>query len=172
MKFKKNQLLQLRGGKLPIDETVELDLTRKHQQIAHAKPAHFIGEAYATSGLFIVEGRVSGELTMECARCLVTFPYHYDVGIKETFMDENQIKFEVDEEMEIHPLEDDEIDLTPYMQAAVLLSLPHTLVCSKDCKGLCPECGVNRNEKDCGCVVERIDPRLAVLGELFGKLDK
>lgn len=172
MKLKKNQLLQLRGGKFLIDEAVELNLKRKHQQIAEVKPAHFIGEAYATSGLFIVEGRVTGELTMECARCLVKFPYHYNVAIKETFMDENQIEFEVDEEMEIHPLEDDEIDVISYLEAAVLLSIPHTVVCSEQCKGLCPECGANRNEKDCGCVVERIDPRLAVLGELFGKQDK
>lgn len=172
MKLKKNQLLQLRGGKFPIDETVKLNLARKHQQLISAEPARFTGEAYTTSGLFIVEGRVSGELTMECARCLVKFPYRYDVAIKETFMDENQIEFDVDEEMEIHPLEDDEIDIIPYLEAALLLSLPHTLVCGEDCKGLCPECGTNRNEKDCGCVVERIDPRLAVLGELFGKQDK
>jgi uncharacterized protein len=172
MKLKKNQLLQARGSALSLDETVDLHLKRKHQQIVDTKPARFAGEAYATSGLFIVEGQVSGEITMECARCLKHFPYRYNVGSKETFMDEQHVEFEVDEEMEIHPLKDDEIDMTPYLEGAVLLSLPHTLVCSDDCKGLCPQCGVNRNEKDCGCVVERIDPRLAVLGELFGKLDK
>ncbi|MED0756749.1 DUF177 domain-containing protein [Aneurinibacillus thermoaerophilus] len=172
VKFRKNQLLQLRGGKLPLEETVDLHLKRKHPQIVEAKPARFIGEAHATSGLFIIEGQVSGELTIECARCLKRFPYSYNASSKEMFMDEDQIEFGVDEEMEIHPLESDEIDVTPYLEATVLLSLPHTIVCSDDCKGLCPECGANRNEKDCGCVVERIDPRLAVLGELFGKQDK
>ncbi|WCN39050.1 YceD family protein [Aneurinibacillus uraniidurans] len=172
MKLQKNALTQLHGRHLPLDETVELNLTRRHLQLVEAKPAHFIGEAFAATGLFIVEGRLTGELTMECARCLKHFPYSYDVGVKETFMDEKAIEFEVDDEMELHPIEGEEIEVTPYLEGAVLLDLPHTLICSEDCKGLCPECGANRNDKECGCVVERIDPRLAILGELFGKQDK
>ena len=33
----------------------------------------------------------------------------------------------------------------------------------EDCKGLCPKCGKNLNQGDCGCVVKEVDPRLAVL---------
>ena len=30
-------------------------------------------------------------------------------------------------------------------------TLPQSLVCKDDCKGLCPRCGADRNETDCGC---------------------
>jgi uncharacterized protein len=173
MELRKNDFLQLHGHKMELNESgIQLDLKGKHPQIIAADPASFQGEAYATSGLYIVEGQVEGTLTMECARCLVHFPYSYNVPIKETFVDEKEAEIELDEEMEMHALDGDEIELNPYMEADILLSLPHTLVCKDDCKGICPECGANKNEKNCGCVVERIDPRLAVLGELFGKQDK
>ncbi|WP_027414557.1 YceD family protein [Aneurinibacillus terranovensis] len=172
MKIHKNELLQLHGNKMPIDREVALHLKGRHPQIIDAGPARFAGEAYTTSGLYMVEGHVAGELTMECARCLEPFTYAYRETIKETFVDEKAAEIEIDEEMEIHPLENDQLDLQPHLEGAVLLSVPSVLICKDDCKGICPECGTNRNRKSCGCVVERIDPRLAVLGELFGKQDK
>ncbi|WP_047151611.1 YceD family protein [Aneurinibacillus tyrosinisolvens] len=172
MKIRKNQLLQLHGGSFPIDETIELDLAGRYTHIVGAEPAHFTGQAFAASGLYIVEGNISGVLMIECARCLKHFPYSYNVSLKETFIDRKETDLELDEEMEIHLLENDEINVNPYLESAILLSLPNALVCSDDCKGICPQCGTDRNQKDCGCVIERIDPRLAVLGELFGKQDK
>jgi len=38
-------------------------------------------------------------------------------------------------------------------------------LCMEDCAGLCPQCGANRNEGDCGCVAPR-DPRWANLDVL------
>ncbi|WCK53018.1 DUF177 domain-containing protein [Aneurinibacillus sp. Ricciae_BoGa-3] len=173
MKLRKNDFLQLHGQKMELDESgIDLDLKGKHPQIVAAQPARFAGEAYATSGLYMVEGEVEGTLTMECARCLTHFPYAYRVPVKETFVDEKEAEIELDEELEIQAFDGDDMELNPYLEADILLSLPHTLVCRDDCKGICPECGVNKNEQNCGCVVERIDPRLAVLSELFGKQNK
>jgi len=39
------------------------------------------------------------------------------------------------------------------------IDLAPSPVCSEDCKGLCAVCGQDKNVRDCGCVVERIDPR-------------
>ena len=40
-------------------------------------------------------------------------------------------------------------------------------LCREDCKGLCPKCGRNLNEGDCGCDRTEIDPRLAKLKQLL-----
>ena len=45
----------------------------------------------------------------------------------------------------------------------LLLSLPFRSLCKDDCLGLCPKCGCNKNEKDCGCVLKEPDPRFAIL---------
>lgn len=43
------------------------------------------------------------------------------------------------------------IDLSVGIREAIVLSQPITLVCKQDCRGLCPECGVNLNMKRCAC---------------------
>ena len=45
----------------------------------------------------------------------------------------------------------------------VLLSLPMRSICRPDCKGLCPQCGVNRNREACSCSQPTGDPRWAAL---------
>jgi uncharacterized protein len=37
------------------------------------------------------------------------------------------------------------------------------MLCREDCKGICPECGIDRNTGECSCVADDIDPRWAAL---------
>lgn len=55
------------------------------------------------------------------------------------------------------------IDLDPIVREQVLLALPVSVLCRDDCKGLCPQCGQDLNEAECGCERKVVDPRLAVL---------
>jgi uncharacterized protein len=48
---------------------------------------------------------------------------------------------------------------------AIVLELPMAPLCRDDCRGLCPQCGADRNEADCGCVAPA-DPRWANLDVL------
>ena len=43
------------------------------------------------------------------------------------------------------------------------LALPLKPLCSRDCKGLCPFCGCDRNAENCSCGEGEGDPRLAML---------
>lgn len=45
----------------------------------------------------------------------------------------------------------DEVDLTPRIREDMILALPHKTLCRTDCRGLCPSCGANLNERSCGC---------------------
>ena len=56
---------------------------------------------------------------------------------------------------------DGQLDLAELAGADILLELPTSMVCDEGCKGLCPECGANLNEGDCGCRPSAGDPRLA-----------
>jgi uncharacterized protein len=59
-----------------------------------------------------------------------------------------------------------EIDMTQCLWEVLLLSLPERALCREDCKGLCPICGHDKNESDCGCKEDGSDPRLAVLRDV------
>lgn len=157
----------LKGNPITVDTDVELDLVKRHIQIVGASPAHFTGTATKMAHLYVVEGDVTGDLTLDCARCLTPFPYHYEVKVKETFVDTEGGPIVQDGETDYYPLIEDKIQLDPCLQSAILLSLPQAIRCSDECQGICPECGTNRNEKNCGCVVKRVDPRWAALGDLF-----
>ena len=65
----------------------------------------------------------------------------------------------------------DQLDLRPMVRELVLLDLPEAPVCRDDCAGLCPTCGVDRNEVSCGCTTTATDPRWDALGALRAELD-
>ena len=55
------------------------------------------------------------------------------------------------------------IDLDPIVREQLLLSMPEYPVCDEQCKGLCPVCGANLNDRECGCDRHVPDPRWAGL---------
>ncbi len=61
------------------------------------------------------------------------------------------------------------IDLDPFVREQVVLSLPGYPLCMEACKGLCPLCGANLNESECGCDRKPPDPRWAEIEKLRKK---
>ncbi|MBC7116239.1 MAG: DUF177 domain-containing protein [Pseudothermotoga sp.] len=54
----------------------------------------------------------------------------------------------------------DQIDLTDRIIEAIVVEIPMKVLCSDNCKGLCPYCGANLNEeKDHKCIEDSVDPR-------------
>ncbi len=62
------------------------------------------------------------------------------------------------------------IDVKGFVEEEVRLAVPLKPLCHPQCKGLCPTCGLNLNQGECGCERDEIDPRLAPLLELKKKL--
>src|SRR4029077_12174807 len=52
--------------------------------------------------------------------------------------------------VDAEPFDGKTIDLDPIVREQVLLALPLSVLCKEDCKGLCPECGQDLNERECG----------------------
>lgn len=51
----------------------------------------------------------------------------------------------------------------------VALELPVKVVCSEQCRGICPTCGVNRNRENCSCSAGTPQGPFDVLKNLKGK---
>ncbi len=112
----------------------------------------------------VVTGRVSAPWQGACRRCLGTASGTLDVPVQELY----QSRPESDEAF---PINGDLLDLEPLVREAVLLELPLAPLCRPDCAGLCPECGTDRNESDCGHRPVTGDPRWGALDELRERLD-
>lgn len=59
----------------------------------------------------------------------------------------------------------DMLDLAPMVRELLLLDAPASPLCGPDCKGLCPNCGIDLNLASCDCVDELLDPRWAALSD-------
>lgn len=126
----------------PVGDEVELDLTLEH----------------VNDGV-VVHGTVSGTWQGACSRCLEPVSGPVSVTVRELFEKEAV-------EGETFPIIDDVIDLEVPLRDAVVLDLPTVPLCRTDCAGLCPSCGVNRNEQQCTCTGELSDPRWDALDDL------
>ncbi len=60
------------------------------------------------------------------------------------------------------------IDLDEAIRQHLLLKVELMPLCSPECKGLCPSCGVNRNLEECTCPPAEESSPFAVLQGLFG----
>ncbi|ACY14436.1 YceD family protein [Haliangium ochraceum] len=87
-------------------------------------------------------------------------------GAKDTTGDEAELGVELeDDDIDLYGYEGESIDLTPLFHDQVVLAVPFAPLCHEDCKGLCPQCGVDRNRETCDCKPP-IDPRWVALQNL------
>jgi len=100
-------------------------------------PIRYDLHAQISSRQLVVEGTVSVDLELECARCGVFF--------STTLAESAFLRAYV-----IEPGQD-EVDVTPDLREAVLLRIPTHPICSAECRGLCPHCGTDRNRSRCAC---------------------
>ena len=125
---------------------------------------------------YYVSGSVSFRISGECVRCLGEISHRQQTKISGVFaFPEAVARLDLSEQQRedegIYRLESGQkaIDLTDLVRESLILDYPRYLKCSEDCKGLCPVCGCNLNEKDCGCLRQETDPRWAKLAELKRK---
>jgi uncharacterized protein len=109
------------------------------------------------------QGQLRATVDYECSRCLTDFDQPVSVRLAELYHypPESAPPGEPSIGDDVH------LDLTPVVREDFVVSIPIRALCRPDCKGLCPQCGANWNEGPCDCRDDEIDPRLAVLADLF-----
>ena len=112
--------------------------------------------------------RVEYTVSMPCDRCgkqtEKSFRREFAHLLVRQLSDEQE-SATLDEEYIVVP--DEQLDLDELLREDILLDLPTKYLCRDDCKGLCPKCGKDLNEGDCGCDRREIDPRLEILKSLL-----
>lgn len=106
-----------------------------------------------------IEGISSTTLVIPCDRCTK------DVQVN--------INTEFSRNIHLHEEEDSayiqgaNLDLKEFIHQELIREFPQKVLCDAECKGICPECGVNRNEKECTCDRGQIDIRMAQFKDLL-----
>jgi len=110
----------------------------------------------------LVQAKFEASLTMECVRCLETYQQRLGWEFTELYAFSRR---SVTESGLLVP-EDAHIDLEPLTRDYALLEVPINPICKENCRGLCPVCGENMNQVDCGHRSGGADSPFAVLKSL------
>ena len=126
-------------------------------------PVAISGKIVSRAG--IVQSQLSCKVSYvgACDRCLKETVKNYTTEINRVIV----VSLENEENDDIAVVPDMQLNLEDFCYPDIVMSLPTKLLCREDCKGLCPTCGKDLNDGDCGCQVKEIDPRLAALAELL-----
>lgn len=119
---------------------------------------------------YFCQGTVQATVNVECSRCLNGFDKECESSIDfiactETLHDDEKDVLDT-EDYAYFKDGDLQADISDIVRQAIILSLSLKPLCAEDCKGLCPQCGINLNETTCSCVKEVIDPRWEALKKL------
>lgn len=141
-----------KGLALEDEEPAEILELENASEVANAGPVHYDLFLQIVSGELIVKGEVSAELELVCSRC---------GGFFSTNCGNSAF-------LRAYSLEpgSDMVDLTDDLREAVLLGMPTFAVCSEDCEGRCPHCGIDLNKESCECEPPTGDIRWGALDEL------
>ncbi len=123
-----------------------------------------------------IEGSVRTEVRYVCSRCLREFTRPFSAAYSLSYRPhpvpagkDEEIEL-AEEDLEVGFYDGIALDVDLMVLEQIELSMPMKIICAGDCKGLCPHCGVNLNERTCSCRTEETDQRLAVLLDFRKKM--
>ena len=118
--------------------------------------------------------RASLEITVEteCSRCLSPLALPTSIAFDELY----EQRYDVNSGAHLEDGDDDpeafsisrshQIDITEGVRQYCEAAAPMQPLCSIECQGFCPSCGIDRNTGECACEPVASDPRWAALAKL------
>lgn len=120
------------------------------------------GTITPVGGDYLFDGQLTGKYVHPCDRCLETARIPFDISVSWLYSTEppRVVATEGVEDDDVaddewHPIAQDQIDMSACVWEEVSLNVPLKYICDDNCRGLCPVCGVNRNQTSCDC--EQLD---------------
>ena len=166
------ELENLEGGKGGFAHVYQPDdFNPVDERIRLIEPVAVEGNVRLAGTEVFVNGHIDTRAQVECDRCLqpvelpvsAVFALEYITG--QDYESSQAVEL-TDEQMAVSVFDGEAIDVDQIVKEQILLAVPTRMLCRDDCKGICPECGIDRNTGECTCVTNDIDPRWAALKNL------
>jgi len=167
------ELENLEGGKGDFAHVYQPDdLNPVDERISLTQPATVSGKVRLAGNEVFVNGHVETRAQVECDRCLqpVEAPVNTEFALEYIPGSEYESggAAELTEaEMSVSVFDGQAIDVDEIVKEQIVLAVPTRMLCREDCKGICPECGADRNKGDSNCTTGDTDPRWAALKNLI-----
>jgi uncharacterized protein len=118
-----------------------------------------------------VQGGVFGRFARQCVRCLKEFEDRAEIPVTATYQQTSSVKSlhaqatgrgprasddlqqarEPELSEDVYSLHGDRLEFAEMLREHIILATPVQPLCHEQCRGLCPVCGEDLNERECGC---------------------
>jgi len=134
------------GQVYPFQAALELEEMEVLSDIVRFEEIHAEGEYFFAEEKLSLKANVDAFVCTRCSKCLedVRQPIHAKMDAVFTRQPDP-------DDPDLYSFEASIMELTDAVRDALLLEFPIRFLCSEDCKGLCPQCGVNLNKGSCTC---------------------
>jgi uncharacterized protein len=143
-------------------------------------PVDFRGTVTFSDPDFVLHGGLGYEQTVSCNRCLkpvvLAASAELDLVLVEKARRREAAGSDADgtelleSDLGVVEVQGDSFETRPLVLEQIALGVPMKPLCREDCRGLCPVCGIDRNEASCDCETRAKDPRWAGLAALKDSL--
>ena len=113
-----------------------------------------------------IEGKVELTFRTKCDRCLTEVPTSLTLQFDRTVTSPD-VEVSEDSDDDFNYMEGYQLNVETFVYDEILLNWPMKILCRPDCKGVCPVCGKNLNDGECGCDTFVPDPRMAAIQDIF-----
>jgi uncharacterized protein len=135
-------------------------------------------DLYADGTHVFAQGKLAGWLEVACSRCVGPVKLVIDEPVHVTFMPRRELaalddepepettedgaEVPAEQDVDVFPYDGEKVDLEPMVREQFILAVPFAPLCKEACAGLCPQCGIDKNQEACSCEAPP-DPRFAAL---------
>ena len=162
-----SSIIKITGAKIALDDTVGIETAEfLGETYSFNEPLKINGEIFNNGKSLTLKARVMGKMQTECARCLKPIEVDVDFDIHELL---SRAEDGASEDDDVILFDGYEIELDDIVTDHFLMNISGRYLCTEECKGLCPKCGHDLNEGDCGCDREYIDPRWQALADILNQ---
>ena len=149
--------------RLPFSFSLDMSWYDRAGAYPFPDPVTVTGAVESRAGVVTLTGRAEGIFIAPCDRCLREVRRPVSVPLEHVVV--TSLNREDNDELIL--AENGLLDVTALTESDILLFLPSRHLCREDCRGLCPRCGKDLNDGDCGCDARPTDPRWEGLRQLL-----
>jgi len=155
------EIIGVPGGRVPFDFEPDMSDAAFGSVVRVKQPSRAAGNVKNSAGVLTFSANVDAVCVCVCARCLKEFDYPVHKQITANLTEGGE-----GENPDGYFLQGDKVDAGEIVVTEFILDTDERILCREDCAGLCENCGSDLNVEPCSCKA-RVDPRLAVLGQLL-----
>ena len=118
-----------------------------------------------------VNAELSVAMESECAKCLKPVRRTLAGTFENQYQSLPKLSRHLMDDIGIGYYSEDDIDLSDDIRESIILEMPAKILCSEDCKGLCPRCGQDLNQGKCNCCLEPEEVQTSKFAEYLKTLN-